>query len=225
MAEVKIDKIIRTRRRTVALVVMPDASIVIRAPHGVSLDYIQNFVNQKSGWIEKKQKFIAEIVRKRDPKKFTDGEKFYLAGEKLSLKIQPGAKPKVWSEGGSLNITEACIANPLKYLSTWYRVQAKNIIPGRVQMFAVKWGFKFKSIQINGAKSRWGSCGHKNSLNFSWRLVMAPIEIIDYVIVHELVHTEIKNHSPKFYSRLEEVMPDYNSREKWFKQNIGFAEL
>ena len=54
---------------------------------------------------------------------------------------------------------------------------------------------------------------------------MAPIEIIDYVIVHELVHTEIKNHSPKFYSRLEEVMPDYNSREKWFKQNIGFAEL
>jgi predicted metal-dependent hydrolase len=225
MPEIKIDKIIRTSRRTVALVVMPDTSIVIRAPHRVSIEYIQNFVNQKRGWIEKKQKYITEIGWKRSHKKFTEGEKFYLAGNELWLRIQPGSKPGIWVEGESLHITEACLTNPLKYLAAWYRDQAKALIPERVQIYASQLGFKYKSVQINGAKTRWASCGHKNSLNFSWRLVMAPIEIIDYVIIHELVHTEIKNHSLKFYSRLKEVMPDYNAREKWFKHNIGFAEL
>lgn len=204
---------------------MPDASIVIRAPYGVSTDFIQGFANRKSGWIEKKQKYLTEKAQKHPPRKYIDGEKFYLTGIELTLRIQPGDRPEVWIDRGYLYLTPMCLSNPVKYLSLWYSAQAKNIIPGRVKTYAGLFGYEFKSIRINSAKTRWGSCGHKNSLNFSWRLVMAPVEIIDYVIVHELVHTEIKNHSKKFYKKLEGLMPGYRAREKWFKENRGFGEL
>jgi hypothetical protein len=66
---------------------------------------------------------------------------------------------------------------------------------------------------------RWGSCGPKGTLNFSWRLVMAPIEIIDYVIVHELIHLEEKNHSEVFWRKMRTIMPDYEKRQEWLKSN------
>ncbi len=224
MADIKIDKIIRSRRRSVALVVMPDASIVIRAPIGVSVDYIENFVRQKSLWIEKKQQYVSKFAKNRRPKNFVNGEKFYLAGAEFSLNIVQGLKPSVWLDE-NLNMTEACLQKPHKYIEHWYGLQAKNKIPERVKYYSRLTGLKYKSVRINRAKTRWGSCGHKNTLNFSWRLIMAPLEIIDYVIMHELVHTEIKNHSEKFYFRLGELMPDYKTREKWFKSNLGFADL
>ncbi len=222
MPEIKIDKIIRSRRRSIALVVMQDSSLVIRAPLGISNECIQNFVSQKSNWIVKKQNFFHEAVQKNKPKEYKNGEVFYFTGNVYKLKIIPGDKPEIRLDE-SLNVSEACLTNPAKYLSQWYILQAKSIIPARVKLFDGLFGNNYKSIRINSAKSRWGSCGPTNTLNFSWRLIMAPLQVIDYVVVHELVHTEIKNHSRKFYKRLESIMPDYKEREKWFKANHGFT--
>ena len=109
--------------------------------------------------------------------------------------------------------------------SNWYKKHAKEIITNRVQWFSGGLGFKYKSITINSAATRWGSCGAKNTLNFSWRLVTAPITVIDCVVVHELVHTEIKNHSRKFYERLKSILPDYKEHEKWLKENSGIMNF
>jgi predicted metal-dependent hydrolase len=91
----------------------------------------------------------------------------------------------------------------------------------RVKMLAQTNGFTYKSIRINSAVTRWGSCGPSNTLNFSWRLLAAPPDVIDSVILHELVHTEIKNHSSRFYTKLASVKPDYKESEKWLKNNSG----
>jgi predicted metal-dependent hydrolase len=222
MPEIKIDKIIRSRRKSIALVVMQDASLVIRAPLGVSNDYIQSFIRQKSKWIIKKQRFFLEAAQKNKPKEYVNGEVFYFMGNQYKLKIIPGVKPAIWLDE-NLNISETCLTNPAKHLSGWYIEQAKSIIAERVKLFSRLFDNNFKSVRINSAKSRWGSCGPANTLNFSWRLVMAPMPIIDYVVAHELVHTGIKNHSTKFYKKLETVMPDYKEREKWFKTNHGFT--
>ncbi len=209
MGEVKIDKIIRTARRSIALVVTNDARLVIRAPYKVSFEYIQKLVNSKVKWIERKQKQFSQRP-----------DKLYLLGKKYHLEIVEGVKPFVFAES-SLKMTRACLISPQRYITEWYIIQACQIISERVKYFSYAKGFKFSSIRINSARTRWGSCGPKNSLNFSWRLVAAPVEVIDSVVVHELVHTEIKNHSDLFYRKLKSIIPDYKEREKWLKENTG----
>lgn len=220
MREIIIDKIIRSHRRSIALVIMRDASLVIRAPYSASIDYIQKLVNSKSEWIERKQKQFILKAGDFKPKSFTTGEEFFLLGKRHKLEIVESAKPLI-SLDVNLIMTSACLKSPQKYLTGWYIKHARQILEERVKFYASAVGFKFKSIKINGAKTRWGSCGPKNSLNFSWRLVIAPIEVIDSVVVHELVHTEIKNHSRLFYQRLKTIIPDYKEKEKWLKENAG----
>lgn len=219
--DIKIDKIIRSKRRTVALVVMQDASLVIRAPLRAPLEYIYKFVDEKKDWIKKKQEHFLDKPDKYRPVQFVNGEIFYLTGISFKLEVISGAKPRIQinKTEGKLEITEAVLKHPRKYFSNWYKKHAKEIITNRVEWFAGCLGFKYKSITINSASSRWGSCGPRNTLNFSWRLVTAPMSVIDCVVVHELVHTEIKNHSHKFYARLGSILPDYKECEKWLKEN------
>jgi predicted metal-dependent hydrolase len=101
----------------------------------------------------------------------------------------------------------------------WYRAQARRLISERVKHYAARNGFAYKRVSITRAKTRWGSCGSGGTLNFSWRLVLAPLEIIDYVVVHELAHLEVKNHSSVFWEKVEALMPDYKERRKWLKDN------
>jgi predicted metal-dependent hydrolase len=101
----------------------------------------------------------------------------------------------------------------------WYRQQAAQVIKPRTSDLAEQNGFQFQIIRINGAKTRWGSCGPKGSLNFSWRLVMAPPEIIDYVIIHELVHLRVRNHSKRYWAAVNQIMPDFKQRRAWLQKN------
>jgi predicted metal-dependent hydrolase len=74
-------------------------------------------------------------------------------------------------------------------------------------------------VRISSARTRWGSCSSRGSLSFTWRLVMAPVEVVDYVIVHELAHLRVHNHSPEFWKEVARLMPDYAQRKQWLKDN------
>jgi len=102
---------------------------------------------------------------------------------------------------------------------TEYKQLAKRTIPPRVQEFAEKYGFSYNTIKITSAQTRWGSCTSRKNLNFTYRLALAPQEVIDYVIVHELCHLRQMNHSSKFWSEVSAIMPDYKDQERWLKEN------
>jgi predicted metal-dependent hydrolase len=95
--------------------------------------------------------------------------------------------------------------------------QALRVIPVRVAHFAPAVGVKYGRITIRNQKTRWGSCSAKGNLNFNCLLMLAPAEVMDYVIVHELCHRKEMNHSPRFWAEVAKVIPDYKSREKWLK--------
>lgn len=92
--------------------------------------------------------------------------------------------------------------------------KAMEIIPGRIEYFSKIMNVKPSGVKITSAKTRWGSCSSKNSLCFSYRLMLYPPEAIDYVVVHELAHIRIKNHGKLFYQEIEKYMPDYKNRKK-----------
>jgi len=100
-----------------------------------------------------------------------------------------------------------------------YKREAREIIIPRVAEFAEKYGFTYNSVKITSAMTRWGSCTSKKNLNFTYRLALAPREVRDYVIVHELCHLRQMNHSKKFWSEVEAIMPSYKEQEKWLKEN------
>lgn len=97
--------------------------------------------------------------------------------------------------------------------------RACEVIPERVAYFAPLAGVDYGMITIRNQKTRWGSCSAKGNLNFNCLLMLAPAEVLDYVIVHELCHRKEMNHSPRFWAEVERIMPDYKERERWLKEN------
>lgn len=104
-------------------------------------------------------------------------------------------------------------------LEQWYRRRAKELITERLEYFSVKIGVKVNSVRFKNQKTRWGSCSQKGNLNFNWKLVMAPRDILDYVVVHELCHFKQMNHSPEFWRLVGTQISDYKERRKWLKEN------
>ncbi len=109
------------------------------------------------------------------------------------------------------------ILDPSKVVE--YKKLAKQVIPSRVSQFAQKYGFSYNTVKITSATTRWGSCTSQKNLNFTYRLALAPQEVIDYVIVHELCHLRQMNHSSKFWDEVRAIMPEYKKQEKWLKEN------
>ena len=104
-------------------------------------------------------------------------------------------------------------------LEARYRELARAVIGQRVSYFAAKMGVTYGRISIRDQKTRWGSCSGRGNLNFNWKLVLMPPEVLDYVVVHELAHRKQMNHSPLFWAEVGRVLPDYESRRRWLKEH------
>jgi predicted metal-dependent hydrolase len=214
---IEVNQIIRTKRKTLALIVKPDGSLVVRAPLRTPERSIWEFIQNHADWIEKK-KAEALAALPPAPRQYVAGELFMYLGNAYSLEIARGQKTALVLEE-TFKLAEASQSNAKVAFDRWYRAQARQILNDRVNLYANQYNFQFKKIGITSARTRWGSCSPNGSLNFSWRLIMAPIEAIDYVVVHELVHTIFHNHSKRFWKKVEKIMPDYKERRKWLAKN------
>ncbi len=121
-------------------------------------------------------------------------------------------KPSVVLEDLVLKIAHA--PNLRTQLERWYKLEAEQVIKSRVEHYCQGLGWKPPKVFIRDQKKRWGSCNAKGELRFNWRLVMAPLELLDYVVVHEMAHLKVLDHSPKFWRLVEQIMPDYKTQHQ-----------
>ena len=208
-------KIIRSRRRSLALVVTDEATVVVRAPWRASEESIARFLADNAEWLRRKLKEMAARPRPQ-PKTFVPGEGLLFLGASCRLRFGDG---EVRLENGEVVVPSGPPSRCRLLVTNWYRQQALRIFQERVRERAFLMGVAYNSLRLSDAKSRWGSCSGQDSLNFSWRLVMAPLPVIDYVIVHELAHIRHKNHSTRFWALVRRFMPDYQSRRKWLTKH------
>jgi predicted metal-dependent hydrolase len=181
------------------------------------MDYIEDLVRKKWQWIRKK---IAEVESrpKVRQKRFVNGESFLYLGDPYRLRIVRGAEaPLVFHKEFILAAEHQFRARAL--LLDWYKQEAERKIPNRVKWHAHRFGLDVGQITITDARKRWGSCGKGNSLNFSWRLLMAPLHVLDYVVIHELAHTVQGDHSRRFWGKVATMCPTYHSSMQWLKEN------
>jgi len=205
----------RSNRKTIAIYVR-NGVVEVRAPHKMSKDDINRFVSLKEQWIIRN---LAKHEAQADKKKsfrLEYGSGITLRGEEYPITKRTGQSAGF--DGVDFYMPADLPSDHIKATCVEiYKILAKAHISNRVAFFSKHMNVFPSIVKINSAKTRWGSCSTKKSLNFSWRLIMADDSVIDYVVVHELSHLVEMNHSARFWAVVAKVLPDYKKNKVQLK--------
>lgn len=192
------------RSKNIKVSVKADKTVLVSFPFYVSGKEALSFVVKNEAWIRRQQ--LKMELRKTKIK--VDSE---LRTKLHTIVFLRGAENKVQKEGNSIHITvpefdsEQSHTFIETHVTEVYRFEAKNLLPTRLAELARRHGFKFNKVTIRNNRRNWGSCSSRNNISLNLQMMKLPIKLIDYILLHELVHTEIKNHSSKFWDKLNEV--------------------
>ncbi|GKX65948.1 M48 family metallopeptidase [Inconstantimicrobium mannanitabidum] len=213
-----------SRRKTIGIQIVPTGEVRVMCPIGVSDETVVNLVKKKGKWIVEKQEELSKINASIIKRRAVNGESYLYLGKNYTLQINICKQDKEASVKllrGKLIVTthnaeEEFIKSALE---KWYRERALEKISERVEYYTTFFDKEPRSIRVKEQKRRWASCTYRDDLLFNWRCVMAPMYIIDYVVVHELCHMPHKDHSKNFWNAVGKILPDYQERRQWLKEN------
>ncbi len=212
-------------RRTLTILIDHRATVSIYAPHLASLSHIEKFIREKAEWIFKKLKEVKAKSQKLSQQKFEDGQEFLFLGKKYRLLVeaQDHQRGRITFDGQHWRValsnsssSEERAGKIREHLIEWYRREAEEFLGGRVLYYARILKVEPQKIVVRTQKRLWGSCHHQTrAIHLNWQIILSPPEVIDYVIVHELCHLIVPNHSQRFWKKVSAIMPNFNEYRKW----------
>ncbi|MEG0811984.1 MAG: SprT family zinc-dependent metalloprotease [Eubacterium sp.] len=208
--------IIRSTRKTLAIHITKNAKVEVRAPFELSKAIITAFINEKEQWIETHLRAIKKNSEASKTFFLKDGDRLLVLGQEIPLVFCKGQKAIFDGECFYVEPSEDPLKIKVQVIGL-YRRLARKILTDKVTDFGKMMGVYPSGLKINGANTRWGSCSGKNSLNFSWKLMMGSEDAVDYVVVHELAHILEHNHSAHFWEIVRKQMPDFEQRKEKLK--------
>lgn len=220
--------VIKTNRRKTMSLKVARQGVTIRMPSRLPVSFAQDFIDQKSSWI--KAKLYQHAQHPVFERQFVNGETVLFLGQSYSLQFKNAqSKPQISIVGNTI----ICHARLDKITKTairaafigWYKQQAQSYLTERSNKISQQTDLHAHSITVKTYRARWGSCTLSGHIQYNWKLLMAPPDVIDYVIIHELCHTKHHNHSATFWHLVETYMPDYRSARNWLKINGYCLEL
>ncbi|KDR95004.1 hypothetical protein SAMN02745945_00630 [Peptoclostridium litorale DSM 5388] len=221
------------RRKTIELRIDRNGEITVIAPLGYPKRAIVEFVYSKENWVNGKLEKIMECNSKKDEyaNSIKNGGKIWILGKRHGISVEiikgDGIKECVNIENGMVTIksrsrTKAVLKT---HMENHLREMARSIMAERISFYEQHIPARHNSFRIKNQKTIWGSCSAKRNLNFNFRLVMAPVEILDYVVVHELCHIVHMDHSAVFWNLVGSIISDYNERRHWLRENGPMLEI
>ena len=216
-----------SKRKTLKITVEPPNTVSVVAPTGLARRVVVDRVKSKASWIIKKLSYFNDLnlTLRRS---FAGGETFMYLGRDYPLLIQLNEQVKkpIVDLKGEQKGWQICIETPAVSqdvlrgaMETWYRKQASEKIGERVQYYQQWFLRRPSAVRVKEQKQRWGSCTGRDTLLFNWRCIMAPPDVVDYVVVHEMCHLDHKNHSQLFWALLASILPDFQQSKKWLNKN------
>jgi len=177
-------------------------------------------LRQKAAWIASTTELVLNRASSVPRHDFLTGERFpYLGRQWPFVVVAFQTEPLTFDPKTGFTLDVTAFDQGEAVFERWYRLRARELLTARVLHFAGTMGIAAPRLRITGAVRRWGSCSATGTVCFAWRLIMAPADVIDYVVVHELCHLRAMNHSPDFWAAVASVMPDYTERRKWLRDN------
>ncbi|MGZ6390858.1 MAG: M48 family metallopeptidase [Ktedonobacterales bacterium] len=220
---------VSARAQRLRLLVRPPSGadidgLEVVVPRGVGIAHVEAVLREKESWIIRTLRRVAEETTRSAPPPLTDGRILTFAGREIRLAVTSGAPAgrfRAVLVGDVLALTVAtCEQEVIRAaLEAWYRRQAKVVFAERLAQCNATYGFAYGRVSIKEQKSRWGSCSRQGNLNFNWRLLLAPLAVLDYVVTHELAHLKEMNHSPRFWQLVARGCPDYLAHRRWLRQH------
>jgi predicted metal-dependent hydrolase len=217
------------RARRARIQVTADGVEVV-VPRRLSLDEVEPFVRSKRVWIERTLLRMRAAEAERPRPLLEDGGEVPFLGERLRLRVRvepERQRDHVARRGEELTVS---VSEPgpdavRAALERWYRGQARTEVATRLDAAVARAGQSYSGLQIRGQRSRWASCSSKGGMSFNWRLLLAPPEILDYVVEHEVAHLEIHDHSQRFWDLLASRRLGYRAEERWLRANGHTLQL
>jgi len=212
-----------SRKRSIGVELTCRHEVIVRVPRYLGEQAIQEGVSKCLPWLRKRLALLPEaaVAQALGP-----GSEVLFLGEvrRLTVVCGQGGRPRVVACGPEVQVLlpETCPATEAaalrEALVAWYRSLAAEVIGELVGRYSVILQLPLPPFSISRARLRWGSCGANGRLNFAWRLIMAPLGLVEYVVVHELCHLKQRDHSPAFWALVAEVLPDYRERRRRLQQ-------
>jgi hypothetical protein len=208
------------RARRARIVVSPDGVEVV-VPRRMALRHVEPFVREKQPWIDRTLERLRAAGADR-PVRLLDGGSVPYLGAELDLRVRVEAwrtRPHVRRRGGVLHVGVAAAGEqPLRdALERWYRARAREEVAARLDAACRRAGVRYSGLSVRSQRTRWASCSSAGAMSFNWRLLLAPPEILDYVVEHEVCHLRLLDHSPTFWALVAERSPDYREHERWLR--------
>jgi predicted metal-dependent hydrolase len=180
----------------------------------------ERLIKEYADWILEKQAKLQKRKAKIEKKALPKGQILF-NGKPVLVEVKPAGlleRPQVIPCQGSIRIVKGK-GSSTKQLHSWLVNEAEAALTRQVQVRSSQMGVKPASMAVRNQRARWGSCSTRGTLSFNWRLIMAPPDVLDYVVVHELAHMTEHNHSKAFWSLVEKYCPDFQAHRNWLKQN------
>lgn len=215
---------VSARARNIRLVIRAETGLEIVLPRGASVARAEQVLHEKASWIVRTLDRVVADAADSEPAPLATGSVLPFAGRQLRLALRTGAPPgrfRATLDGDTLRLTVADSSQETarSALVAWYRKQARTVFTERLALWNAHYRFTFGCVSIKEQKSRWGSCSRQGNLNFNWRLLIAPLPVLDYVVIHELAHLKELNHSPRFWALVGQTCPDYAAWRRWLRQH------
>jgi predicted metal-dependent hydrolase len=215
-------RIRRSDRARHARILVGGDGVEVVVPRRFPMREVQPFVEEKRPWIERTLRRMRESDAVVPRARLEDGGALSYLGERLTLRarVEPRRRRALVARRGE--VVTAAVSRPgpaalEDALERWYRRQARIEIRPRLDATTAAAGLRYHSLQIRGQRTRWASCSSTGAMSFNWRLLLAPAEILDYVVEHEVAHLEVHDHSDRFWSLLGSRCPDWHEHERWLR--------
>ena len=211
----------RTNRKKTVSFRIKNQEVIISVPKFLSDNEIYNLVEIKIKWIKNKLA-LEKLNNVSIKRKYENGDIFLYLGSEYSLKIKKSYRDNIYIKDKNL-IVEAknvLATNNIKNnIKNWYITESKKYLTKTNSYYEILIGVKSNKLLFGQYKSKWGSCNSKKTISYDWRIIMAPFEVIHYLIIHELCHIKFPNHSIYFWKYVEKYMINYKIQKKWLKNN------
>lgn len=210
--------IVYSKRKTLCIIVERDRSVIVRAPINTTPELIDKEIQKRKRLLQKKIEHNQKYPFEKRIKEFVSGEALLYLGKNYKLYIvDEDIEDVQFDSKFFISRKNQIKANDL--FRNWYINTATQIIVPKAKAIAKQIGVAFNNINIIDLKYRWGSCTPKDNIHLNWRLIKAPMTVIEYIIVHELTHLLETNHTPEFWNRVASQQPGYEKAKQWLKEN------
>jgi len=210
--------IIKSKRKTISIYIERDGSVTARVPEKLDGNELRDDLSAKEYLINKHLAEWTSLNESKVIREYVNGQSFLYLGRNYRLKLVKEDLPQLKLKNGRFLLSKSKVPQAKDLFKQFYKSKLLQRLPSIITSYEKQMGLKAKDSKVMELKGRWASCTTAGNVNFHWKCAMAPIDVLHYIVVHELAHLRVPNHSQAFWNEVDKILPSYSTQKAWLKE-------